>query len=188
MEFNDFVQKQTKNVCYVKEETAGVKYTWVIQQQELLLDKFNLTVSFQFSADGSKCYCYPNVTIRETLLTHFELNITLDQVTKTLSKTNKIFICITFRRKACLVIEWIHGFSSFCISLEDTIYNSVKWVVFCWNYGAVYFILCYLFCSLSSQSPLEYMMSNIREIRLRENSLEWNIKLESWNLNCIMEG
>ena len=58
MEFNDFVQKQTKNVCYVKEESAGVKYIyiyiWVIQQQELLLDKFNQTVSFQFSADGEQ--------------------------------------------------------------------------------------------------------------------------------------
>ena len=69
---------------------------------------------FSFLQTGSKCYCYPNVTIRETLLTHFELNITLDQVTKKLSKTDKIFICITFRRKACFVIEWIHRFSSFC--------------------------------------------------------------------------
>ena len=56
MEFDDSVQKQTKNVCYVKEESAGVKYIyiWVIQQQELLLDKFNQTVSFQFCADGEQ--------------------------------------------------------------------------------------------------------------------------------------
>ena len=54
MEFNDSVQKQTKNVCYVNEETVGVKCTSVIQQQELLLDKFNQTVSFQFSADGEQ--------------------------------------------------------------------------------------------------------------------------------------
>ena len=36
MEFDDSVQKQTKNVCYVNEETVGVKCTWVIQQQVIV--------------------------------------------------------------------------------------------------------------------------------------------------------
>ena len=55
MEFDDSVQKQTKtSVTSTKKRPEWSVHGLYSLQQELLLDKFNLTVSFQFSADGKQ--------------------------------------------------------------------------------------------------------------------------------------